>query len=269
LPTVSEMRRIEIGLSMLYCLRYPFSYMTEQLRKVEVRHIEVLDESYHALNTRRIKIIRETSQNRDLSLTVHAPFVDVNIASPNSSFRRVMLKRLKKSIRLAGQLDAEFWVFHSGLRTGVSHLHPGEDWRLNLQSIRELLDTANRTGVRISVENTPEPFPFILKSVDDFTRFYRDLSLDLGLTLDIGHANVNGQIYDFIEKFAERLVHVHASDNDGTFDSHLEIGEGNIDWAKVANCLKNIGYAGAVIVESEKKVEESIQTLRKFFPKNS
>jgi len=257
---------LEIGLSMLYCLPYSFSYMVEHLRKVEVPYVEVLDESYHALNNRRVKTLREISKTRGLNLTVHAPFVDVNIASPNFAFRRVVLKRLKKSIRLASNLGATFWVFHPGLKTGVSHFHPGEDWKLNLRSIRELLDEANRNGSKITIENTPEPFPFILKSVKDFTRFYEDLGdANLGLTLDIGHANVNGQIHDFIERFSERLVHVHASDNKGNFDSHLGIGEGNIEWTKVAKSLKRIKYQGIIIVESEEKVEESIQKLSKIF----
>jgi len=260
------MPRIEIGLSMLYCLGYPFSYMTGRLRDVGVRHVEVLDESYHALNGRRVKIIKEIAQSRGLNITVHAPFVDVNIASPNAGFRRVILKRLRKSMRLASQLDATLWVFHPGLQTGVSHLRLGEDWRLNLQSVRELLDAANENDVEITIENTPEPFPFILKSVDDFVRFYGDLGdANLGLTLDVGHANVNGQISDFIKRFSDKIVHVHASDNDGTFDSHLGIGEGNIEWTKVAKSLKRIKYQGIIIVESEEKVEESIQKLSKIF----
>jgi len=264
------MRGRYVGLSMLYCLGYPFSYMTEQLRNVEVAYVEVLDESYHALNSRRIRILKEASRSQGLSLTVHAPFVDINIASPNRSFRRVILKRLKKSIELTGQLGANLWVFHSGLRTGVSHFQPEEDWKLNVQSILDLLDVANKNGVKVTLENTPEPFPFILKNADDFARFYEDLGdSNLSLTLDIGHANVNGQIYDFIERFHERIAHVHASDNDGTFDSHLGIGEGNINWARVAESLRNVDYSGVIIIESERKVRESIQTLKEIFSNNS
>jgi len=260
------MQRIEVGLSMLYCIGHPFSYMAEHLRKAEVRHIEVLDEAHHALNKRRIKIIKDISQSRGFNLSVHAPFVDVNLASPNSSFRRVILRRLKKSIGFASQLDAALWIFHSGLRTGVSSYYPGEDWKINLQAIRELLDTANNSDMKITIENTPDPFPFILKSVDEFFRFYEDLGdAELGLTLDVGHANVNGQIYDFIKRFSDRIVHVHASDNDGTFDQHRGIGEGNIDWASVAEALRNIRYGGVVVVESDKRADESVQTLRAIF----
>jgi len=260
------MSGMKVGLSMLYCLGYPFSYMTEQLRKAEVLNIEVLDESHHTLNGRRVKIIREISRSRRLGLTVHAPFADVNIASPNYSFRRAVLKRLKRSMRLASQLCATFWVFHPGLKTGVSHFHPEQDWNINLKSIHELLEEANRNGLRITIENTPEPFPFILKSADDFARFYRDLGdVDLGLTLDIGHANVNRQIYEFIDRFSDRLVHIHASDNDGTFDSHLGIGEGSIDWIKVAESLRLAKYQGIIVMESEKKVEESVRRLSELF----
>jgi len=263
------MSAIEIGLSMLYCLRYPFSYMIEQLGKIEVEYVEILDESHHALSSRRIKIIKDISRDRNLKLTVHAPFVDINIASPDPSFRRLALKRLSRSMALASQLGARFWVFHPGLRTGVSHFHPGNDWMLNVESVLKLIEVAVKNDLTISIENTPEPFPFILKSVNDFARFYKDLGVvNLGLTLDIAHANVSHQIFDFIKQFAGKIIHAHASDNDGTFDSHLGIGEGNIEWTKVAESFRNIDYAGVVVVESEREAESSVKRLKYIFSRD-
>jgi sugar phosphate isomerase/epimerase len=49
-------------------------------------------------------------------------------------------------------------------------------------------------AVNIVIENVPEPYPFIMKSVEDFTKFYRETNLNMGLALDVGHAFLNGQI---------------------------------------------------------------------------
>lgn len=255
--------KMEIGLSMLYCLRYPFAYLLRQLSEIEVNHVELVDEGLHTLSSRRVNAIRKVAQARGLQFTVHAPLVDVNLASPNVSFRRATLKRLKRSIYLSSQLDSRLWVFHSGLQTGVSHLYPGQDWELNLKSVRELLDAAEEYGVELAIENTPDPFPFILKTADEFVRFYGDLGRsDLALTLDVAHAHINGQLSRFFERLSDKIVHAHLHDNHGEFDYHLGIGRGNINWPEVTQMFKKINYKGALIIESETNIEESIQTLK-------
>ncbi|MFQ6080499.1 MAG: sugar phosphate isomerase/epimerase family protein [Candidatus Bathyarchaeia archaeon] len=256
---------IDIGLSMLFCLGESFPSLLKHLREVDVHSVEILDEGLHALNSRRVRALKKVTQSRGLELTIHAPFADINIASPNSSLRRVILRRLEKSILYARQLDCRLWVFHPGLKTGVSSFYPGLDWRLNLGSVRTLLEVARRHDVEIAIENVPEPYPFLMKSVGDFSRFYDELGEDIGLVLDIGHANLNHQIQGFITKLSNKTVHVHVSDNDGTHDSHLGIGHGTIDWEDVTKLIKKIKYRGVVVLESVEHVEESLQTLRKLF----
>ncbi len=105
----------------------------------------------------------------------------------------------------------------------------------------------------------------MLKSVKDFSRFFDELNDDLNLTLDVGHACLNKQIQDFINTFSDRIVHVHASDNNGSYDAHLAIGDGTIDWTDVAKALKRISYSGVVMLESLNHVEESLRKLQQIF----
>ncbi len=104
-----------------------------------------------------------------------------------------------------------------------------------------------------------------MKSVHDFSRFYSEFDQDIGLVLDIGHANLNHQIQEFIAKFSNKIVHMHVSDNDGVQDIHLGLGYGTVNWKTVAEAIKKIGYSGVIILESVEHVEESLQTLRKLF----
>lgn len=60
------------------------------------------------------------------------------------------------------------------------------------------------------------------------------------LHLDIGHAYVAG-IRDFekiIREYGSRIGHLHFSDNDGTYDQHLEIGSGKIPYYQIVKYLK-------------------------------
>jgi len=255
----------EIGLSMLYCLNEPFKSLLKRLREVTVKHIELPDEGLHTLNKRRVKNLKEAAEAQNLDFVVHAPWAGINIATPSPDLRRAVLKRLTKSLVLAGQLGCRLWLFHPGSRTGLSPIYPGKDWQLNLGSVRTLLNVARREGVEIAIENTPEPFPSLMKSVDEFHRFYEDLEDDIGMVLDVAHANLNRQIQDFIKQFSKKLVHMHVSDNYGANDLHLGIGYGSIDWASVAKLVKEAEYGNLIMIESTEHVKESVQFLRKLF----
>jgi sugar phosphate isomerase/epimerase len=159
----------------------------------------------------------------------------------------------------------DLWLFHPGSRTGLSHIYPEKDWQLNLDSVRTLLRIARREGVEVAIENTPEPYPSLMKSVDDFHRFYKDLDDDIGMVLDVAHANLNSQIRDFLKQFPQKIVHIHVSDNDGINDLHLGIGYGNVNWNHFAKQIKTANYGNLLVIESTDHIEESIQFLRELF----
>jgi sugar phosphate isomerase/epimerase len=252
---------------MLFCLGEPFSSMLRRLTEFDVTCVELVDEGEHALNPRRVSILKRVARENGLEFTVHAPFVDVNIASPSPELRRVMLKRLEKSLRCARHLRSRQWVFHSGWKSAVSEFYPDLDWQINLRSVRTLVTAARKLGVDISIENTPEPFGFLVKRMQDFALFYSELGprFDIDMTLDVAHANTNDQVFGFIEKFGSKISHVHVSDNEGKYDQHKGLGYGKISWDAVAKALKNINYKGMIMLESVDHVEESLQIMRGLF----
>jgi len=257
--------RPKFGISMLYCLGEPFRKMVDRLAETSAEYVEVVDDGFHELDNRRVSVLREIGVSHGLKYSVHAPFADVNIASPSYRLRRVMLKRLEQSIRHARALDAYVWVFHPGLKTGISSFYPGVDWLQNLKSIQALSKIAGDCGVNIAIENVPEPYPGLMKSVKDFEEFYAQFSGDVGMVLDVGHSNVNGQTESFIRAFSDKIVHMHLSDNDGGSDQHLGIGHGDVDWNRLAGLMKNMEYDKTAVIECVEHVEESLERLRQLF----
>ncbi|MBT8172384.1 sugar phosphate isomerase/epimerase [Candidatus Bathyarchaeota archaeon] len=255
----------EIGLSMLFCLNKTFESVLKILTNLDVKHVELVDEGLHALTNRRTKNLKEIANTYDLEFVVHAPWAGINIATPDPILRKATLKRLEKSIISAGMLNCHLWIFHPGSRTGLSQFYPGKDWQQNLSSVHKLMGIAEREGVNIAIENTPEPFPSLMKSVDDFQRFFKDLNANVGIVLDIAHANLNNQISLFLKQFTKNIIHIHVSDNDGNNDLHLGIGNGSIAWKKVANLVREIDYNNLVIIESTDHINESLHFLQKIF----
>jgi sugar phosphate isomerase/epimerase len=256
------MPKPKIGLSMLYCLGESFSKMVKRLATVETPYIEVVDDGIHALNKKRISMLNEVAKSRGIRYTVHSPFADINIASPSKPLLKAALKRLEQSIAYANALDAKLWVLHPGIQTGISPFYPGRDWTQNKESVCLLQNVAEEYGLKIALENVPEPYPFVMKSVEDFARFYQETSLNMGLVLDVGHANINKQIELFFSTFGNKIEHIHASDNIGETDQHLGIGYGKINWQRFALTLSENAYDRTVVVESVEHVEESLKKLK-------
>lgn len=258
---VCTMVQPEIGLSMLYCLGEPFGKMTEQIAKAKTTCIELVDDGLHALDKKRVAVLNNVRQSYSKKYTVHAPFVGINIALPSNLLLNATLRRLKESIVNASTLDCKRWVFHPGLNTATSMFYPGMDWVRNLDSIRLLFRFASDHGVEACIENIMEAF--VMKNVEEFRRFYSEIGEDIGLALDTGHANVVGQLEEFLKGFSDKIVHVHAHDNHGNSDEHLGVGYGSINWDMVAWHLKRASFDKIVIVESVEHIQESTQRLER------
>ena len=256
------MPKAKVGVSMLYCLGEPFNRMVKRLGTVDTRYVEVLDDGKHELDKKRVATLKEAAKSYSLEYSLHAPFADINIASPSKSMLDASMKRLKQSMAYANALDAKLWVFHPGAKTGIGQFYPGADWKQNNQSIQELFKVAEELGLNIALENLPAKYYFFMSKAEDFVKFYRETNLPVGIVMDLGHANLEGQIEPFFNMLADKIIHIHASDNDGVEDQHFGIGQGKIDYDWFAQTLKKMGYDKTVILESTTNITESLQKLK-------
>jgi sugar phosphate isomerase/epimerase len=256
------MSNAKVGVSMLYCLGEPFNRMVKRLGSMNTRYIEILDDGTHDLDKKRIALLREAAKSYSLTYSLHAPFADINIASPVKPLLNASLKRLTQSLANANAIDAKMWVFHPGQRTGIGQFYPGADFKQMCRSIQQLYMQAEEYGINIALENLPAKYWFLMNTPEEFQKMYKETNLPIGITMDLGHANLEGQIQPFFNQLADKIVHIHASNNDGSDDQHFGVEDGNIDYVWFAETLKKIGYDKSVIVESMHKVPESIHKLK-------
>jgi sugar phosphate isomerase/epimerase len=256
------MSRAKVGVSMFYCVGESFNRMVKHLGTQDTKHIEIFDDATHDLNKSRILQLKEAAKSYGLTYSVHAPFSDINIGSIIKPMLNASLKRLKQSLINASAIDAKMWVFHPAQRTGIGQFYPDADFKNMCQSIELLFAQAEELGVNIALENMPGKYWFLMSTPEEFRRMYRETNLPVGITLDLGHANLEGQIQPFINELADKIVHIHASNNQGSEDQHNGIDDGNIDYVAFTESLKKIGYNKTIIVESITNVPQSIARLK-------
>lgn len=117
----------------------------------------------------------------------------------------------------------------------------------NLASLSELVDAGRRLGVGIMVENVPAGF----NTPEQLADLLEPLP-DLGLHLDVGHANLRvpyNTTEALLARYGARLRHVHLHDNNGDGDQHLPLGVGSIDLPRMVRAIRQSGYDGTITLE--------------------
>ena len=206
----------------------------------------------------------EILESYSLKYSIHAPFMDVNIASLQDQSRLNSIDQIKSSIDLANEINAEAVVVHPGVTSFLPNKYfKKEVYEFANESIKEIGDYAKDLGVLATIENMPNFESMIYQNIVDLNQLL--VENEMHMTLDIGHANHVG--YAPEDMIFDSIKHVHVHDNLGDDDSHLPLGEGSIDLKYIINTLESKNYDGIYILEVNDydSIKKSFEYMKKNF----
>ncbi|WP_437324485.1 sugar phosphate isomerase/epimerase family protein [Sorangium sp. So ce381] len=206
---------------------------------------DATEEAYAAI----VEAIRRVCSERSIYLSVHAPYLDHNLASEDADVRRKSQERLLRAVRIAADLGSDKVTCHPGYCGGrdvestVKHL---------ISSLERMMLAADALGVRLCLENMgADRLDYIVYSAEQQVRICR--ATGVGVALDIVHlASVSPEPAAFTDEL-RRLIpwvrNVHAADMVVPKHVHIPIGEGNLSLTAILGELAAGGYSGPAIVE--------------------
>lgn len=169
---------------------------------------------------------------------IHVPYNNSNdLWSENSSVRSSIVKQHLEWMEDCARFDIPTMVMHL---TGEYDVPKPNKY--GVESLSMLTRKAEELGVKIAVENTnpTEGVEFILSEIS---------SKQLGLCYDSSHAQLYGGGKTLINRFKDRLISTHLSDNDGRGDRHWLPGNGIIDWSSFCQNFPHKHYKGFLTLE--------------------
>ena len=174
------------------------------------------------------------------------PLFEPSLANPDPILRQWRIDYSKKCIDMAQELGAPCVSVTSG--RPVPGILPEKSLDLLRQSLRQLLDHAERKNIRIGIEYEPG---ILIERYEELAAILEDVdSPYLGANLDLGHSHVLGEKPDIvIEGLGSRIFHIHMEDIRAGKHYHLVPGTGDIDFAALFRVLGNQGYDGFATVE--------------------
>ncbi|MEM4699824.1 MAG: sugar phosphate isomerase/epimerase family protein [Candidatus Nezhaarchaeales archaeon] len=209
-----------------------------------------------------LRKIKEAKEMFGVKLAIHAPWRDVALASPRQCLREGALRLFEECLEFSAKVEALYFNVHV-----TTH----EAWTIEgvrreiegaaLASISHLAAKAREAGVRLTIENNPEPLfgvPGMLKPLVEVD--------GVRLCLDVGHVAYTNWIIEgrglkafegevasleeWIESFKGKVLVGHVHDyiaNERSFQDHLLPGAGGADVGKDLELLMRGGCEMVVL----------------------
>jgi sugar phosphate isomerase/epimerase len=172
------------------------------------------------------------------------------ISSRDSECRRRALTEVFQAAEAAATFQVRYFVIHPGPESWDLKEHDERFERLRwaADSLNQVAERCSKLGVGCTLENK---LPHLLfANTSDLLWILATMdTVQVGVCLDTGHANLTGDIYSIMHKLSRHLRMVHAHDNHGNGDEHLPPGKGYIDWSRVLTELEGTGFRGGFILE--------------------
>lgn len=237
-----------LDVEMAYAEEHGFDHIEIDLLKEDTQ-LESFDRS-------RIHDLKKLTFDSQISLSLHIPYT-LNLIRKNKISRNRLLSQINHIFDLAADLNATHITSHIGsFSKHVIWADSREKFlKRAIDNIQLISELADNRQLPFALENLiPLPahstYHFIGDNINDFSEIFSVISSEnVGLCLDLGHANLNEGGSEYIKRFKSRIFCVHYHDNGGETDQHLGIGEGNIQWNKLIKELDKTGFSGPYISE--------------------
>jgi sugar phosphate isomerase/epimerase len=196
-----------------------------------------------------------------LTITFHAPFMDLRPGAIDPRVRQVTIDRLKQVFDLVPFYRPLSVVCHPSFdrKYYVSSEHL---WLENsLNTWRQLLIMADEMDTMVALENVYESdsqhLNLLLNTLP---------SSHVCFCFDTGHFNVFSKtpLKGWMENLGSRVGQIHLHDNHGVLDEHLPVGEGNFPFEEFFEMLRERELNPIVTLEShtEKHLWRMLENIK-------
>lgn len=177
-----------------------------------------------------------------------------NLAAANEAQRAKSVDYVKSVVTMVKELEGtEITIVPATVGKIVPDSTPELEWQWVVQGLKEVYAYAKQCGVRMAIEPLNRFETYFLNRADQALRLAEEVGPDCGVCLDVFHMNIEEvDMHAAIRKVGKRLADVHVAEN-----NRLAPGMGNVDWKKLVATLREVGYDGALTMESVAPVDRT------------
>ncbi|MCE7062775.1 sugar phosphate isomerase/epimerase [Dyadobacter sp. CY343] len=223
------------------------------LTKVKNMGYDIIEIAVEDKNLIDWKQVREVARDLDLKVTISGAFgPERDISSTEPAYREIGKEYIIDCIKIAAEMGSP--IFGGPLYSAVgktrivSEEQKKQERNWCIEILGEVSQVAADHGIELGLEPLNRFETDMINTVDQALSLVRDVNHpNLKIVMDTFHANIEEKdIPDAIRKIGKNLLcHVQGNESDrGT------PGTGHLEWEGIKNALVEIGYEGAVVIET-------------------
>ncbi len=234
---------------------FPLEYAVKNISELGYEGIELNAETNWAHphitpTTPRSERLRAARLLSHHGLAVSSVCAHVSLVLEHESARAESMRFMRGCIDLAGEFGTSVVHAISGAK-GVG-VKVADAWNWLVASIGELVDYSDSRGVKFAFEAAVNQ---LVARSTDMEKLLRAVGGEkLHINFDPSHSILYGEDPSrLIRAYGKKIIHFHAKDSIGNPKNFKfpPLGLGVIDFGRVIDALKSIGYTGFVSVEYE------------------
>ncbi|MBR6260427.1 MAG: fructoselysine 3-epimerase [Erysipelotrichaceae bacterium] len=163
--------------------------------------------------------------------------------------RQDAIEYLKLCFDMAKEMGADYTLISSG-HAGYGADHD-QIWNRLEKSVRELVDHAEKIGMKIVMEALTVYESNVIKSANDLKRLFTIIDSPnlVGMCDIVPPYTQHESIMDYFDKLGDKMYHLHLIDGRHDSDDHVMPGEGEIPLPELIKELKEINYDKTATIE--------------------
>ena len=201
--------------------------------------------------------VRELIRATGVSVSVHLPFIDLNIASLITEARRAAVEQTRRGLEYAAAVNAECGVLHTGT-VFVYQPRPLSD---AVNALLTSLSELPHVGVPLALENLGLYVDGLVREPQmllELTQQSGGNTVGIYNCLDFGHAHIEATrpwrtatasdpVQGYIDTLGDNIIHLHLCNNNGSDDLHTATCEGTLRYESYRDYLSD--FEGTVCLE--------------------
>ena len=163
--------------------------------------------------------------------------------------RQDAIEYLKLCFDMAKEMGADYTLISSG-HAGYGADHD-QIWNRLEKSVRELVDHAEKIGMKIVMEALTVYESNVIKSANDLKKLFTIIDSPnlVGMCDIVPPYTQHESIMDYFDKLGDKMYHLHLIDGHHDSDDHVMPGEGEIPLPELIKELKEINYDKTATIE--------------------
>jgi sugar phosphate isomerase/epimerase len=214
--------------------------------------------------------IRSLVQHTGIGVSVHLPFIDINIASLIPLVRKASVEQTLRGLDFAETVHASCAVLH----TGKHFIYQPVPLQVSLEALHSSLNALEGSSVPIALENLALYTDGLIREPEMLHSLTQ--AHHMKNCLDFGHAliestqnwrsdSLRGEnlIQKYINVLQHDIVHLHLCNNNGIDDLHDPTPQGVIQYDHYADYLNP--FSGSICLEvagGQDAVRRSVEHIR-------